>query len=384
MCGRYALGVRMAYVRNRMQQQGLPVDQAPDDDDVRETFNFAPGNNGAVYCAQLPSPAPSDNAREPAEHEPEQHETEQNAEKDSPTYKIQSMKWGLVPFWTKRKPDYGSLMRTINCRDDSLSEDRGMWTSMKRTKRCVVICQGFYEWLKKGPGGREKVPYFVKRKDGDLMYFAGLWDKVTYEGSNESLYSYTVITTSSNSELRFLHDRMPVILDPNSEAMTTWLDPRRRTWSKELQAILKPYDGELEYYPVSKDVGKVGNNSPDFIVPVSSKENKSNIANFFANAKKPDPDPDPDPSGAVKSEGGAKKVADAPPVTPVKREHPSESESSPKKPKVEESSTIPSSEKKAEGTPGRKTRSATSAQQAKTGHSKPTDGSQRITSFFGK
>lgn len=193
-------------------------------------------------------------------------------------------------------------------------------------------------------------------------------------GSNESLYSYTVITTSSNSELRFLHDRMPVILDPNSEAMKTWLDPRRRTWSKDLQAVLKPYDGELEYYPVSKEVGKVGNNSPDFIVPVSSKENKSNIANFFANAKKPDLDP----GGAVESEGEAKKGADVAPVTPVKREHPSESEESPKKPKVEETSTMPS-EKKVGGTPGRKTRSATFAQRAK-----PTDGSQRITSFFGK
>jgi hypothetical protein len=35
-------------------------------------------------------------------------------------------------------------------------------------------------------------------------------------------------------------------------------------------------------YPVSKEVGKVGNNSPNFIIPVASSENKSNIANFFA------------------------------------------------------------------------------------------------------
>lgn len=96
------------------------------------------------------------------------------------------MRWGLIPFWTKRKPDYGSLMRTINCRDDSLIEDRGMWTSMKRKKRCIVICQGFYEWLKKGPGGKEKVPHFVKRKDGELMCFAGLWDCVRYEGNRET------------------------------------------------------------------------------------------------------------------------------------------------------------------------------------------------------
>ena len=98
-------------------------------------------------------------------------------------YKLQSMRWGLIPFWTKRKPDYGSLMRTINCRDDSLIEDRGMWTSMKRKKRCIVVCQGFYEWLKKGPGGKEKIPHFVKRKDGELMCFAGLWDSVRYEGT---------------------------------------------------------------------------------------------------------------------------------------------------------------------------------------------------------
>ena len=78
---------------------------------------------------------------------------------------------------------------------------------------------------------------------------------------------------------------MPVILDPSSEAMKTWLDSSRTTWSKELQSTLKPYEGKLECYPVSKDVGKVGNNSPDFLIPVNSKENKSNIANFFANAK---------------------------------------------------------------------------------------------------
>lgn len=102
--------------------------------------------------------------------------------------------------------------------------------------------------------------------------------------SDEKLYTYTIITTDSNPYLKFLHDRMPVILDPNSEQMWKWLDPHQTTWTKELQSILKPYEGELECYPVSKEVGKVGNDSPDFLVPVNSKENKSNIANFFANA----------------------------------------------------------------------------------------------------
>lgn len=197
------------------------------------------------------------------------------------------MKWGLIPFWTKRPPDYPSQLRTINCRDDSLAQPAGMWNTMKQRKRCIVIAEGFYEWLKK-PNHKVKVPHFVKRKDGQLMCFAGLWDCVRYEGmdDNDRIWSYTIITTDSNPQLRFLHDRMPVILDNGSDDMKVWLDPARSTWSKDLQALLKPYKGDLECYPVDSAVGKVGNNSPTFVVPIDSKENKKNIANFFPNQKK--------------------------------------------------------------------------------------------------
>ena len=73
-------------------------------------------------------------------------------------------------------------MKTINARDDSLIENRGMWNTMKQRKRCIVIAQGFYEWLKKNDG-KEKIPHYTKRKDGQLMCFAGLWDCARYEGS---------------------------------------------------------------------------------------------------------------------------------------------------------------------------------------------------------
>lgn len=72
-------------------------------------------------------------------------------------------------------------MKTINARDDSLAANGGMWNTMKKGKRCVVVAQGFYEWLKKN-GGKEKIPHYTKRKDGQLMCFAGLWDCVQYEG----------------------------------------------------------------------------------------------------------------------------------------------------------------------------------------------------------
>ena len=272
----------------------MPDEEAPDDADVRQTYNFAPGNHGLVYRADVPdwgAGGSLHNNQAPNDADAEQNtldkaaQTPQQLEAPGETrYKLQSMKWGLVPFWTKRSPDYGSVMRTMNARDDSLAAKGGMWNTMKQRKRCIVVAQGFYEWLKKN-GGKEKVPHFTKRKDGQLMCFAGLWDCVQYEGE-EKHYTYTIITTDSNKQLSFLHDRMPVILENGSEELRTWLDPGRSEWSKELQDLLKPFKGELECYPVAKEVGKVGNNSPNFIVPVASSENKHNIANFFGNAKK--------------------------------------------------------------------------------------------------
>ena len=268
----------------------MPVAEAPDDDDVRETYNFAPGNHGLVYRADVPDYGsggrPHDNEQNPEDATNEKQGLSTQLEDPKETrYKLQSMKWGLIPFWTKRNPDYGTVMRTINARDDSLASKGGMWNTMKQRKRCIVVAQGFYEWLKKN-GGKEKIPHYVKRKDEQLMCFAGLWDCVQYEGSEEKHYTYTIITTDSNKQLSFLHDRMPVILENGSDQIRTWLDPSRSEWSKDLQSLLRPFEGELDCYSVSKDVGKVGNNSPTFIVPVASAENKNNIANFFSNARK--------------------------------------------------------------------------------------------------
>lgn len=322
---------------------------------------------------------------------------------------------GLVPFWTKRPPDYGSALKTINCRDDSLIEDRGMWTTMKRRKRCIVVAQGFYEWLKKN-NGREKIPHFVKRKDGQLMCFAGLWDCVQYEGSEEKLYTYTIITTDSNKQLNFLHDRMPVLLDNGSDAVRIWLDPKRSEWSKELQGLLKPYQGELEIYPVIKDVGKVGNNSPTFIIPLDSKENKNNIANFFGNQKKAAEEnaakkeeeveaktEGPKEDQAIKQEDDDRATADiettednAPKPVPsdARSGTPAKSTASPGKVgsqassprglKREHSDVSPSKSTPGKPPNSKKVRSATSNGTLARSPSRAADGSKKITAFFGK
>jgi putative SOS response-associated peptidase YedK len=404
MCGRYALGIRASYVRYQLQQQGMQVDDAPNDDEARETYNFPPGAYGLVYRADVPdrgvqnddAPSSSAPAEETQDTEAPPSSAPASSQPKTYNYQIKVMKWGLIPFWTKRSPDYGSMMRTINCRDDSLIEDKGMWNSMKKKKRCIVVAQGFYEWLKKGPNGKEKVPHFTKRKDGQLMCFAGLWDCVKYEDSEEKLYTYTIITTDSNKQLSFLHDRMPVILDPGTDEIKMWLDPTRTKWSKELQSMLKPFEGELECYPVDQAVGKVGNNSPSFIVPVDSKENKKNIANFFANASptktKAKVEKEPEEKRSTVEHDDSENNAPLPAAT-----EPSEETQAKKRPLDEDTEGIPPKKSTKLSSPAeksspaaitttKKTRSATSNKDVtlKSPVKKPEAGTQRITNFFNK
>ena len=382
----------------------MPSDSVPDENDVRQTYNFAPGNIGVVYRADVPDyGAGAGHDIKDGSDNPKEAEAVADTN-DEVHYKMQAMKWGLIPFWTKRNPDYSNMMRTINCRDDSLADNRSMWTSMKKRKRCIVVCQGFYEWLKKN-NGKDKIPHYIRRKDGQLMCFAGLWDCVQYEDAEDKTYTFTIITTDSNKQMNFLHDRMPVVFEPGSEALRTWLDPHRTEWTSELQSLLKPWDGQLEIYPVNKDVGKVGNNSPSFIIPLDSTENKRNIANFFNNQKKtaksveakkeivkaeekveksePEVKVEPDEHRITTDKEVSENNAPLP-ASPrgVKREHSDDTTSPLQSPRKEPrlSPVKPSPAKT-----GKKMRSATSNGTAsQTSPSKTSQGNQKITKFFGK
>src|SRR4051812_6067567 len=75
---------------------------------------------------------------------------------------LQSMRWGLVPRWSK-DPSVGSKM--INARGESVHE-KPSFRDAFRSRRCLVIADGFYEW--KRTGARESSPYRVVRKDRGL------------------------------------------------------------------------------------------------------------------------------------------------------------------------------------------------------------------------
>ncbi|KAI8816356.1 uncharacterized protein EV422DRAFT_546407 [Fimicolochytrium jonesii] len=195
---------------------------------------------------------------------------------------LQCMKWGLIPSWTKQLPTYANALQTINARDDRLKEGKSMWSGMKHSKRCVVIAEGFFEWVKKG---KERQPYYVQWEDKRLMYFAGLWDRATIDGQH--IESYTIITTSSSNALSWLHDRMPAILR-SEEEVDKWLDPNTK-FTDDIARLIRPTEEGLSWYPVSKFVSKTGNDSVECVTPIELKPEpptkpNGNIMNFFKKA----------------------------------------------------------------------------------------------------
>ncbi len=166
--------------------------------------------------------------------------------------------WGLIPHWAKeRKIAY----KMINARAETVAEKPAFRSAFRR-QRCLIPATGFFEWQTTDDG---KQPYNFKLRDGGLMAFAGLWESWTSDGGDK-IDSCTIIVTEATDTVRPIHDRMPVILDPESHE--TWLndaiqDPDR------LKRLLKPYPANLTVaYPVSSIVGKPANDDPACIEPL--------------------------------------------------------------------------------------------------------------------
>lgn len=91
---------------------------------------------------------------------------------------------------------------------------------------------------------------------------AGLWD-TWKDPKGQALNTFTIITTAANDVMRPIHDRMPVILKAQDEAL--WLDPQAAP--ERLMALLRHSDQELAPYPVSKLVNLPANDLPGCLVP---------------------------------------------------------------------------------------------------------------------
>jgi putative SOS response-associated peptidase YedK len=182
MCGRYTLTTPdPATIRDR-----FPIGEAVH---VHQRFNVAPGDDVLAVT--------TDRAGEP---------------------RGELLRWGLVPSWAKSL-DTG--LKMINARVETAPERPAFRRAFERF-RCLIVADGFYEWRpREGATGSPKQPFHITRDDGGLFSFAGLWS--IWHGSDDHvLRTCAILTTAANPAIASLHDRMPVILDPETEG--EWLD----------------------------------------------------------------------------------------------------------------------------------------------------------------
>lgn len=208
MCGRFTLTVDPKQLAEMFPWASIPVSFTP-------RYNITPSQPVAVI------PNTGDN-------------------------KMSFFRWGLIPSWAK-DAEIGS--RPINARAETVHEKPSFRSALTR-RRCLILADGFYEW-KSSLGEKLKTPYYIRLSSRQAFAFAGLWD--TWKSPNgESISSCTIITTTPNSLIEPIHNRMPVILP--TFACLDWIKLGDVN-PIGIRSLLTPYPAEeMEAYPVSRAV----------------------------------------------------------------------------------------------------------------------------------
>ena len=174
--------------------------------------------------------------------------------------KAERLRWGLVPPWAK---ELAIGNRMINARGETV-DSKPSFRNAFRSRRCLIPADGFFEWQKVDGG---KQPFLIESAAGGVFALAGLWEenqKVATQ--NQPVRSFTIITTVANRMMSQLHDRMPVLLDP--EDFDCWLDPGYRD-SQALKELLVPVaDDQLRMTAVSRRVNSPRYDDAECVKPI--------------------------------------------------------------------------------------------------------------------
>ena len=163
------------------------------------------------------------------------------------------MRWGLIPSWAK---DSSAAAKMINARSETAATKPAFGDALK-SRRCLIPADGFYEWMRTGKG---KQPHCFEVNDGQLFALAGLWDRWKNPNGNW-IKTCSILTTIPNAVTSAVHDRMPVILDPDSYDL--WLDPEM-TKVEAVSDLLRPFDARMmRCYPVSTRINHVVNDDEE-------------------------------------------------------------------------------------------------------------------------
>ena len=168
------------------------------------------------------------------------------------------LRWGLIPSWMK---DSSGAATMINARSETAGTKPAFRDALK-SRRCLIPADGFYEWSRVG---KTKQPYCFEVGNAELFAFAGIWDRWKNPSGNW-VKTCSILTTTPNAVSSAVHDRMPVILDPDSYDI--WLDPGMRNVTTASE-LLKPYDARLmRCYPISTRINHVANDDEECSAPV--------------------------------------------------------------------------------------------------------------------
>lgn len=172
---------------------------------------------------------------------------------------LQIARWGLIPSWSK---DASRASRMINARSETVAEKPAFRSAFRR-RRCLVPADGYYEWQTLGDNG-PKQPFYIHSSDGSQLAFAGLYED--WEGPEGRVRTFCLLTQDAVESLSSIHDRMPVIVQPDS--WQRWLDPDSHDVPDLLEAVRATSSSGLRVYPVSIRVNKPGNDDPALISPL--------------------------------------------------------------------------------------------------------------------
>ena len=142
----------------------------------------------------------------------------------------ETMRWHYSPTWAKEP------MNLINARSETFREK----PSIRMAERCLIIADGWYEWLREG---ESKQPYYFHMCN-KVFNFAGIYTE--YQG----VKGCAIITKEANEKLSKIHHRMPVMLKSNEG----------RDWLKGKDVFTSSLSERVEYYSVGKIVNSPRNN----------------------------------------------------------------------------------------------------------------------------
>lgn len=178
--------------------------------------------------------------------------------------------WGTSPEWSKNK-----LLgeKIINLRAESFEDKPALKKAMMKT-RCIIPADGFYAWKKVGK--KTNIPYRFVSSNNALFSFAGLWEEFEDTDGHE-IQTFSIITTIANDLVKTVHERMPVILNGEKEAI--WLNSSSS--EADLLGTLTPYPADMmNYYPVSPAIGNIEKDVASLIIPTPPADQHGNLTLF--------------------------------------------------------------------------------------------------------